>query len=89
MENPPNAEGKNHERQLANLHYIGCVFTTPNGGLQEELTKQGANPKGYMNRTPGPSLPGTGLRYAPSKVGLFLCNEFGSHYNTRTNHYIS
>jgi len=24
----------------------------------------------------------TGLRFAPSEVGLFLCNEFGSQYNT-------
>ena len=23
----------------------------------------------------------TGLRFAPSEVGLFLCNEFGSQYN--------
>jgi len=39
VENPPNAEGKNHGRQPANLHYIGCVFTTPSGGLQEESTE--------------------------------------------------
>ena len=52
VENPSNVKGKNHGRQLANLHYIGCVFTTPNGGLQEELTKRGANPTGYINRTP-------------------------------------
>ena len=27
VENPPNVEGKNYERQPVNLHYIGCVFT--------------------------------------------------------------
>jgi hypothetical protein len=32
MENPSNVEGKNHGHQQANLHYIRCVFTTPNGG---------------------------------------------------------
>jgi len=26
----------------------------------------------------------TGLRFAPSEVGLFLCNEFGSQYNSLT-----
>ena len=36
MENPSNVEGKNYGRQPANLHYIGCVFTMPSGGLQEE-----------------------------------------------------
>ena len=36
VENPFNAKGKNHGRQPANLHYIGCVFTMPSGGLQEE-----------------------------------------------------
>ena len=39
VENPPNVEGKNYGRQPANLHYTGCVFTTPNSGLQEELSK--------------------------------------------------
>ena len=36
MENPSNVEGKNYGRQPANLHYIVCVFTTPNGGLHQE-----------------------------------------------------
>ena len=54
------------------LHYIGCVFTTPSGGLQEESMNYGANPnQGYMYRS-GPSLPATDLRSAPSEVGLFL-----------------
>ena len=44
MENPPNTKKKN----TANLHYIGCVFITSSGGLQEELTERVANPKGYM-----------------------------------------
>jgi len=26
VENPSNAEGKNHGRQPSNLHYIGCVY---------------------------------------------------------------
>ena len=84
VENPPNAEGKNHERQLANLHYIGCMFITPNDGLQVELTKRGANPKGYMNRTAGSSAPRTpgrpwhGPTRAPSQAsgdGPPLCSS--------------
>ena len=46
VENPPNAEGKNHGRQPANLHYIGCVFTAPIGGLQEESTIEEQTLKG-------------------------------------------
>ena len=79
MENRPNTEGKNHGRQPANLYYIGCVFTTPSGGLQEELTERGANPGEDLLRIKPPAA---GLRFAPSEVGLFFYNEFGSQYNT-------
>jgi len=78
VENCPNTEGKNHGRQPANLHYIGCVFTTPSGGLQEELTERGANPGEDLLRIKPPAA---GLRFAPSEVGLFFYNEFGSQYN--------
>ena len=33
VENPSNAKRKNYGHQPANLHYIGCVFTTSGGGL--------------------------------------------------------
>ena len=36
VENPSNAKGKTTGASQQELHYIGCVFTTPNGGLQEE-----------------------------------------------------
>ena len=36
VENPSNAKVKNHGRQPAKHHYIGCVFTTHSSGLQEE-----------------------------------------------------
>ena len=36
VENPPNAEGKNHGRQPANLHYIGVSVYNASGDLQEE-----------------------------------------------------
>jgi len=32
-------------------------------------------------RVSDPSLPATGLRYAPSEVDIFLCNKFGLQYN--------
>ena len=36
VENPSNAKGKTTGASQQELHYIGCVFATPNGGLQEE-----------------------------------------------------
>ena len=36
VENPSNAKGKTTGASQQELHYIGCVFKTPNGGLQEE-----------------------------------------------------
>ena len=36
VENPSNAKGKTTGASQQELHYIGCVFTTPNDSLQEE-----------------------------------------------------
>jgi len=72
--------GKNHGRQPANLHYIGVSVYNAKRRLTRGITQRGANPKRYMGLRPAP-LPATGLRYAPSEVGLFLYNEFGSQYN--------
>ena len=70
---PPMRREKNHGRQPANLHYIRCVFTTPSGGLQEELTQRGANPKRYMNRTARPSaLPGISTLWPSSQFAFLL-----------------
>ena len=33
VENPSNAKGKTTGASQQELHYIGCVFTTSNGGL--------------------------------------------------------
>jgi hypothetical protein len=33
VENPPTKRGKNHGRQPAKLHYIGCMFTNAVGYL--------------------------------------------------------
>ena len=50
VENPPKAEGKNHGRQPANLHYIECSYRMlgiynnfsliPNDGLQKVYIKE-------------------------------------------------
>ena len=63
MENPSNAKGKNHGRQPANLHYIGCVFTMPSGVLQEEyLLNKEQTLKGPVQASDRPPLRSVGSR---------------------------
>jgi hypothetical protein len=74
VENPLNTRGENHGRQPTTIHYIGSPVTTP----------MAATYKKRMNQSPmeNPSLPVTGLRFAPSEVGLSLGRQNLDHNST-------
>jgi hypothetical protein len=66
-------KGKTTDASQQELQYIKSRVTTPCGGLQEDYHQ------GETLIRPKP--PATGLRYAPSRVGLLCATEFGTQLN--------
>jgi hypothetical protein len=76
-------KGKTTGASQQELQYIKSWVTTPCGGLQEDC-HQGETLIGYISLRPKP--PATGLRYAPSQVGLLCATEFGTQLNSELIH---